>query len=59
MRPGLKALYISGYTADLIAHRWVLEGGVRFLAKPFSLAALARKVREALDQEQGGGAVNP
>jgi CheY-like chemotaxis protein len=49
VRPGLKCLYMSGYTADIIAHRGVLDEGVRFIAKPFSLAVLAEKVREALD----------
>jgi PAS domain S-box-containing protein len=48
-RPGLKCLYMSGYTADAIAHRGVLEEGVRFIAKPFSLSVLAAKVREMLD----------
>ena len=47
--PGLKCLYMSGYTADVIAHRGVLEEGVSFIAKPFSLATLAAKVREVLD----------
>jgi PAS domain S-box-containing protein len=49
LRPGLKCLYMSGYTADIIAHRGVLEEGVRFIAKPFSLSVLAGKVREVLD----------
>jgi len=48
-RPGLKCLYMSGYTADVIAHRGVLDEGVRFIAKPFSLTVLAEKVREVLD----------
>ena len=48
-RPGMKCLYMSGYTADIIAHRGVLEEGVRFIAKPFSLSVLAVKVREVLD----------
>ncbi len=48
-RPGLKCLYMSGYTANVIAHRGVLEEGVSFIAKPFSLATLAAKVREVLD----------
>ena len=46
---GLKCLYMSGYTADVIAHRGVLEEGVSFIAKSFSLATLAEKVREVLD----------
>ena len=49
-RPGLKCLYMSGYTADIIANRGVLDEGVSFIAKPFSLAVLASKVREVLDQ---------
>ena len=40
---------MSGYTADIIANRGVLDEGVRFIGKPFSLAVLAEKVREVLD----------
>jgi PAS domain S-box-containing protein len=47
-KPGLKVLFISGYTADVIAQRGVLDEGVQFLAKPFTRDDLARKVREAL-----------
>lgn len=46
---GLKCLYMSGYTADVIAHRGVLDEGVSFISKPFSLTTLAEKVREVLD----------
>jgi len=59
MRPGLRCLYISGYTADVIADRGVLKEGTRFLGKPFTLDALARKVREVLDQAQGDPPLNP
>ena len=48
-RPGLKRIYMSGYTADIIAHRGVLEEGVQFVQKPFSRAALAAKIRSVLD----------
>jgi CheY-like chemotaxis protein len=48
-RSGLKCLYMSGYTAEVIAHRGVLDEGVRFIAKPFKLTVLAKKVREVLD----------
>ena len=46
--PGIKCLFMSGYTADVIAHHGVLEEGVHFLAKPFTINDLATKVREAL-----------
>ncbi len=49
-RPGLRVLYVSGYTDDAILRRGALEPGAAFLQKPFSPAALARKVREVLDQ---------
>jgi YesN/AraC family two-component response regulator len=48
-RPGLKVLYISGYTDDSIFRHGVLEGGMSFLQKPFNLKALAAKVREVLE----------
>lgn len=49
IRPGTRCLYMSGYTADVIAHRGILIEGVHFLQKPFSAQALADKVREALE----------
>jgi len=49
LRPGIRVLYISGYPADFISDRAVLEDGVNFLQKPFSLRSLALKVRDALD----------
>jgi two-component system cell cycle sensor histidine kinase/response regulator CckA len=48
--PGLKTLFMSGYTADVIARQGVLEAGVPFLQKPFSIYTLTSKVREILDQ---------
>jgi len=47
-RPGLKCLFVSGYTAEVIANRGVLQAGVQFLQKPFSMRDLALKVREVL-----------
>jgi two-component system cell cycle sensor histidine kinase/response regulator CckA len=47
--PGLKTLYMSGYTDNAIAHHGVLAPGVAFLQKPFGPAQLARKVRAVLD----------
>jgi two-component system cell cycle sensor histidine kinase/response regulator CckA len=46
--PNLKRLFMSGYTADIIAHHGILEEGVCFIQKPFSLEDLSIKVREAL-----------
>lgn len=47
--PGLKVLFISGYTGNTIIHQHRLGSGVEFLQKPFSPGTLARKVREVLD----------
>jgi len=47
--PGLKCLFMSGYTANVIAHHGVLDTGVQFINKPFSRQDLATKVREVLD----------
>ncbi|MCJ8500123.1 hybrid sensor histidine kinase/response regulator [Desulfatitalea alkaliphila] len=47
--PGIKCLYMSGYTANVIAHHGVLDEGVNFISKPFAGNDLARKVRQALD----------
>ncbi len=48
-RPGLRVLFMSGYTDDAIVHRGVLDPGTNFLTKPFTSAGLALKVREVLD----------
>ena len=48
-RPGVKCLYMSGYTADVIGHHGVMDDDVRFIGKPFKATELARRVREALD----------
>ena len=48
LRAGLACLSMSGHTADVIAHRGILEEGVLFIQKPFPIAAPAAKLREAL-----------
>ena len=50
-RPGLKVLYMSGYTDNVILHHGVLEKGIAFIQKPFSVAGLATQVRKVLDQD--------
>lgn len=46
--PDIKTLYMSGYTADVIVDRGVLEEEVQFIQKPFSVLDLGRKVKETL-----------
>jgi signal transduction histidine kinase/ActR/RegA family two-component response regulator len=50
--PHLKCLFMSGYTASVIAHRGILEEGVNFIQKPFDRNELARKVRIAIEGNQ-------
>nr|WP_275888428.1 response regulator [Desulfobulbus alkaliphilus] len=47
--PGIKTLFMSGYTDDVIAHHGVLDEGVHFIQKPFSMRVLGEKLREALE----------
>ncbi len=48
--PNMKVLYMSGYTNDVIAHCGVLDEGIHFIQKPFSIKTLAAKIRETLDE---------
>ena len=49
--PGLRVLYMSGYTENAIGHDGTLDAGINLLQKPFSLPALKDRVREVLDSE--------
>jgi nitrogen-specific signal transduction histidine kinase/CheY-like chemotaxis protein len=53
-RPGLRVLYVSGYPGNVILHHGIMEEGGDFLSKPFSLVALAAKVREVLERRGPG-----
>jgi CheY-like chemotaxis protein len=49
-RPELKVLFTTGYTANAVVHGGVLDPGVQFIGKPYTLDQLAAKVRAALDE---------
>jgi len=51
IQPFVKCLFMSGYTADAMVHRGILEGGANFIKKPFLLMELALKVRMALSND--------
>ena len=53
--PEIKILYMSGYTDDSIVRHGVLEKGVNYIQKPFTMEGLARKVREVLEQDTNLG----
>jgi CheY-like chemotaxis protein len=50
--PEMKVLYTSGYTDDAIVHHGVLDEGVAFIVKPYTVADLTQKVRAVLDQQE-------
>lgn len=50
-RPKIKVLYMSGYTDNVIVHHGILEKGINFIQKPFTIQELSEKIREILDSE--------
>ncbi|MBF0501048.1 MAG: response regulator, partial [Candidatus Riflebacteria bacterium] len=55
VRSAIKCLFMSGYTADVIAHHGVLEAGVQFIQKPFSVTDLETKIRAVLENTPNSG----
>jgi len=53
--PDIKRLFMSGYTAEVIAHQGIFEEGVAFIQKPFSLEEMGTKVRQVLASGSLGG----
>jgi two-component system sensor histidine kinase EvgS len=47
--PDVRVLYMSGYTADVIANRGIIDADVNFIAKPFSLQKLGVAIRKVLE----------
>jgi signal transduction histidine kinase/CheY-like chemotaxis protein len=55
LRPELQVIYTTGYVRNSIIHNGILDPGIAFLAKPFSIAQLAQKMREAMDRRTKAG----
>lgn len=49
--PNIRCLYMSGYSADIISHQGIIEEGVHFIEKPFSLENMGSKVKQVLRAE--------
>ena len=50
LRPDLKVLFTTGFTRNAVVHNGVLDNGVHFIAKPFTVAQLAERVRDVIDR---------
>ncbi len=53
IHPETKVLFMSGYTDEAIVHHGIIDSHIAFIQKPFSERALAQKIREVLDSENG------
>lgn len=52
IKPGMKTLFMSGYTADVIAQNGILEDGIHFIPKPFSEKDISKKLKEILHPDE-------
>lgn len=52
IHPDMRVLFTSGYTEDIIAHHGIVDEGLHFIAKPYSLQGLAKKIRAVLDEKR-------
>jgi two-component system cell cycle sensor histidine kinase/response regulator CckA len=59
IRPGLRVLYMSGYTDDSIARHGILEAGASYLQKPVTPSLISRKIREVLDTDPNAAGGEP
>jgi signal transduction histidine kinase len=50
MRPDMKAIFVSGYTADILTAKGVIQGDVNLITKPIAINTLAAKIREVLEK---------
>src|SRR5262249_35657438 len=57
VRPGMRVMYVSGYTADIIAREGVIEPHVNYLPKPYTSGTLTAKVREVLSKSGNLGTI--
>jgi two-component system, cell cycle sensor histidine kinase and response regulator CckA len=55
LHPDIKCLYMSGYTANVIAHHGILDEGIDFLQKPFTMQTLTWKIRELCENARAAG----
>ena len=53
LKPGIKVLFTSGYTEDIIAERGIIEEGINFIGKPYAAASLAGKIRTFWTDDSG------
>jgi PAS domain S-box-containing protein len=59
IRPALKVLFMSGYTADIVAQRGVLEEGMHYIQKPFDVEVLQAKIRQVLSERDSAWESDP